>query len=267
MVQPPIVLVFAGNDPSGGAGLCADIQTLANISCHVAPIVTCITVQDTCNIRENIPLPAHQIIAQAETIFNDMTIAICKIGLLGSVEVIEAVYQVLIQYPQIPVILDPILAAGGGHPLATKELCQAMIQKLLPLTWILTPNSQEARTLTNTNNTLSQAALQLLDQGCRYVCITGTHEDTPTVVNTLYGEGKSLANWAWPRLPDGYHGSGCTFASSLAGFLAQGHEVTTAVYNAQHYTWHSLQRGYRPGHGQALPYRLNRQSHYSNQME
>lgn len=259
--QPPIILVFAGNDPSGGAGLGADTQTLAHLGCHIAPIVTCITVQDTCNIQENVPLPAFQVIAQAEAILNDMPITACKIGLLGSVEIVEAVAQILRQYPQMPVILDPILAAGGGHPLATTQLCQAIIQKLLPLTWLLTPNSQEARILTNPNNTLSQAALQLLDHGCRAVCITGTHEKTPTVINTLYYEGKEVANWTWPRLPESYHGSGCTFASSLTAFLAQGHDMVTAVYKAQQYTWQSLQQGYRPGRGQALPYRLSTQFH------
>jgi hydroxymethylpyrimidine/phosphomethylpyrimidine kinase len=253
--QPPIVLVFAGHDPSGGAGLCADIQTLASIGCHTAPIVTCVTVQDTINVQESIPLPAQIVTAQAIAILNDMTITACKIGLLGSAEIAIAVYQVLIQYPQIPVILDPILAAGGGHSLATSELRQVMIEKLLPLTWVLTPNSQEARALTDINNTLPQAALQLLNNGCRYVVITGTHEETPIVTNTLYGEGQTLANWSCPRLPDSYHGSGCTFASSVAGFLSQKHDIITAVDKAQDYTWRSLQCGYRPGRGQALPYR------------
>ncbi|MEN8217163.1 MAG: hydroxymethylpyrimidine/phosphomethylpyrimidine kinase [Pseudomonadota bacterium] len=254
--QPPIVLVFAGNDPSGGAGLCADIQALASQGCHTAPVVTCITTQDTRNVLENIPLSGQTVAAQAEAVLNDMPIAACKIGLLGTVEIVDAIQYVLLKYPHIPVILDPVLAAGGGHSLMQGKVCEAIINKLLPLIKVITPNSPEARALTGGTLSLDAAATQLMDYGCQYVCITGTHEDTPLVVNTLYGQGQRLQSWRWSRLPYSYHGSGCTFASSLAGFLAQGKDVLTAVYKAQVYTWTSLQCGYLPGHGQALPNRL-----------
>lgn len=255
--QPPIVLVFAGNDPSGGAGLCADIQTLASQGCHTAPVVTSITTQDTCNVFESIPLSGAQVAAQAEVVLADMPIAACKIGLIGSTEIVEAIQSILLKYPHIPVILDPILAAGGGQLLAGLSVREAMIKKLLPIIKIITPNSQEVRALTGVTQSLDKAAAQLMNAGCQYVCITGTHENTPTVINTLYGHGQRIKSWIWPRLPQSYHGSGCTFASSLAGLLAQGKEVIVAVSEAQHYTWTSLQRGYRPGRGQALPNRLS----------
>jgi len=255
--QPPIVLVFAGNDPSGGAGLCADIQALASLGCHAAPVVTSITVQDTSKIFENIPLSGEKVFAQAETVLNDMPITACKIGLLANTDIVEAVQQVLLKYPELPVILDPILTAGSGQSLTQGLVCESIIKKLLPLTKILTPNSLEARTLTNTTRLLNAAA-QLMDYGCQYVCITGTHEDMPTVENILYGEGKRLQSWLWPRLPNSYHGSGCTLAASLAGLLAQGKDILKAVYKAQQYTWEALQNGYQPGHGQALPNRLYR---------
>lgn len=252
---PPIVLVFAGNDPSGGAGLCADIQALASQGCHTAPVVTCLTVQDSRNVIEKIPVSGSQVFDQAMTVLADLPIAACKIGLLGSINVIEAVQQVLLQYPSLPVILDPILAAGGGYSLTNINICEAMITKLFPLVKVLTPNSQEARILTRTN-TLEEAALQLLDYGCQAVCITGTHENSATVINSLYSQGQPAYSWEWPRLPFSYHGSGCTLASSLAGQLALGKDMRSAVYEAQRYTWTSLQRGFQAGHGQAFPYRL-----------
>lgn len=253
--SPPIVLVIAGNDPTGGAGLCADIQALAYQGCHTAPVVTCITVQNTSNVLDSIPLSGAQILAQAETVLQDLPITICKIGLLGSLDIIEAVQQILQNHPRLQVILDPILVAGGGKLLAHETLREAMIQRLFPLTYLLTPNSQEALALTATVS-LEEAALQLMRYGCQYVCITGTHENTPQVIHTLYGHGQSLESWSWPRLPDHYHGSGCTLASSIAGFLAQGQELITALKKAQHYTWTSLQQGFRPGTGQALPKRF-----------
>lgn len=185
-----------------------------------------------------------------------MPVVFCKIGLLGSTEIIEAVYHILVKYPELSVILDPILAAGGGHALTNDDIRHALIEQLLPLTTVLTPNSQEARLLSGKED-LETAADWLMDQGCDYVCITGTHEETSTVINALYGQGHLIQSWSWSRLPDSFHGSGCTFASSLTGFLARGKDITEAVYAAQQYTWSSLHAGFRPGQGQALPNRLN----------
>jgi hydroxymethylpyrimidine/phosphomethylpyrimidine kinase len=195
------------------------------------------------------------VIAQAETILADIPIAACKLGLLGSVDIVEAIHQVLSQYPHIPVILDPILAAGGGQHLLTSPVQEAMIRTLFPLSYCITPNSQEAYLLTGAS-TLEDAAVQLMNWGCQHVCITGTHENTSTVINTLYTPQQPPLLWHWPRLPGNYHGSGCTLAASLAGLLAQGKDIVTALYAAQQYTWTSLQRGYQPGEGQLLPNRL-----------
>jgi len=259
--QPPIVLAFAGNDPSGGAGLTADTQALASVGCHTAPVVTCLTVQDTHNIHQIMPIPPEHIRSQAEAILADLPIAAFKVGLAPAVETVEAIYHILAQRPDLPVLVDPILAAGGGLAVADEELQAALIDFLLPVTTLLTPNSQEARALTENATSLPDAAEQLFMQGCDYVCITGEHETTPQVVNTLFGRaqgGKALASWGWQRLEGRYHGSGCTFAAAAAGLLAHGKSVMEAVYEAQLYTWRSLQHSsrYSQSDGQALPNRL-----------
>lgn len=258
----PIVLVIAGNDPSGGAGLGADIQALASMGCHAAPVVTCITIQDTSQVFAKFPLDHARVAAQAKAVLNDMPIAACKIGLLGSVEIVDAVQQVLLDYPQLPVVLDPVLASGSGQSFMANQARQTIITQLLPLVQVLTPNAAEARTLAGNPPSLEAAAARLMGYGCQFVCITGADEDQPQVTNTLYGQGVKLQSWTWPRLPHSYHGSGCTFAASLAGLLAQGQEMVTAVYEAQFYTWTCLRNGYQPGHGQALPNRIfkNRES-------
>jgi len=251
------VLIFAGNDPSGGAGLCADIQALASTGCHTAPVITCATVQNSRQVFEITPFLGNYVKAQAQAVLSDMPISAFKIGLLGSVEIIESIAEILKKYPKIPVIFDPILASGSGRAFANDDIKKALIHHLLPLTYILTPNSQEARNLTNKNNSLEESALQLMDMGCQFVCITGTHENTTEVTNTVYGQGKSLKSWQWQRLPYNYHGSGCTFASSLAGQIAQGVDIIEAIYAAQKYTWYSLKQGFHLGQGQAFPNRLN----------
>lgn len=254
--QPPIVLVFAGNDPTGGAGLGADIETLAAVGCHGAPVITCLTVQDTHNVYKVMPLSSTQVFEQADVLLRDLPISAVKIGLLGHTDVVAAIHAALLNYRHLPVILDPVLVAGGGKSLADKTLRYAIIRDLLPLTQIITPNTQEAYALTQAT-TLDQAAQQLLDYGCPFICLTGTHNDTTKVINTLYSQTQKPIIWQWARLPAVYHGSGCTLAASLAGFLAQGQEITEAVYEAQHYTWTSLQRGYQPSQGQYLPYRFS----------
>ncbi len=255
--QPlPCVLVFAGHDPTGGAGLQADIEALAANACHALPILTSLTIQDTRNVLKIEPLSADLIREQADTVLADIPVAAFKIGLLGSVQIIEAVKNILMRYPNIPVIFDPILAAGGGKNLTDQDIRQAMKELLLPLTTLLTPNSQEARLLTESGKDLDTTAKILLDQGCKYVLITGTHEHTPEVVNILYGEGRVLSRTHWARLAGSYHGSGCTLASAIAARLARGEDMLTATQAAQAYSWQTLQRGYQPGRGQALPNRL-----------
>jgi hydroxymethylpyrimidine/phosphomethylpyrimidine kinase len=256
MKSPPVVLVFAGHDPSGGAGIQADIEALASQGCHAATVITALTVQDTRDVQDFRPLDAIELIAQARAVLEDMPVAAFKLGMLGSVENIEAIHTILNDYPEIPVVFDPVLASGGGTGLGGPELIEAMQVLLLPMTTVLTPNSPEARALSRGADTLDACALSLLDTGVDYVLITGTHEDSRHVDNRLYHQDRLLETFTWERLPGSYHGSGCTLASSLAGLLARGLDPFAAAHEAQDYTWNALRQGYRPGLGQQLPNRL-----------
>ena len=185
-----------------------------------------------------------------------MPIAAFKIGMVASVANIEVIHSILTDYPNIPVILDPVLAAGDGARLADEDVRDALLSLLVPLTTVMTPNTLEARALSPEADTLDACAQELMDHGCEYVLITGTHEQTSQVVNTLYGNRRKLETYQWERLPHSYHGSGCTLASAIAGLLAQALEPFTALHEAQEYAWETLQHGYRIGMGQLLPNRL-----------
>ncbi len=257
----PVVLTLAGNDPSGGAGLSADIETIVSLGCHPAPVVTALTVQDTRDVRALLPVDPEQVLAQARAVLDDMPVAAFKIGVIGSAENAAAIHSLFTAHPDIPVVLDPVLAAGGGTELAGKALIEVIQTLLLPLTTVLTPNSVEARRLAPEADTLNACAMALLARGCQYVLISGGHEPTEDVINTLYGNNRSLETFHWPRLSNEYHGSGCTLAAAIAALLAQGHELysgspNSAIYRAQNYAWRSLQAGYRAGGGQLLPNRL-----------
>lgn len=261
--QPlPAVLVFAGTDPTGGAGLQADVLTLASLGCHPLSVVTAITVQDTVGVDDYLPIDAEWIADQARGVLEDIPVAAIKIGMIGSVEALAAIAEVVSDYPDIPLILDPVLTSGRGDPLANEELIEAMRDLLLPQTTVLTPNSIEARRLAEDTGSedddpdLTECARRLIDLGSEFVLITGAHEQGVQVTNTLYNTRGVIHRMNWDRLAGNYHGSGCTLASALAALLAQGQDIAEAAKEAQEYTYQTLKHAYRAGMGQHIPDRL-----------
>lgn len=258
---PPIVLVFAATDPSGGAGLQADILTLSSMGCHPLSVVTAITVQDTAGVEDTFPMDGEWVADQARCVLEDSAVAAFKIGMIGSVEAVAAIAEVVSDYPDVPLVLDPVLASGRGDELASDAVLSAMRELLIPQTTLLTPNSLEARRLAHDGEdgedaSLEQCAQRLIRMGCEYVLITGTHENTAQVINSLYDTNGVVRRDSWQRLPGSYHGSGCTLASAVAATIANGLDMAEAVRDAQEYTWQSLKSGYRPGMGQFIPDRL-----------
>ena len=259
---PPIVMVFAASDPSGGAGLQADIMTLSSLGCHPLSVITALTVQDSAGVEDVQPVDADWVSDQARALLEDMPVAAFKIGMLGSVENIAAIAEILSDYPDIPLVLDPVLASGRGDELASEDMISAMRELLLPQTTLLTPNSMEARRLALDDvdepdePNLAECARRLIGVGSEFVLITGTHEHSPQVVNSLYGENGLVRADAWERLPGSYHGSGCTLASAIAANLANGLDMVEAVRDAQDYTWRALANGFRPGMRQYFPDRF-----------
>ncbi len=252
--KPPIVLCFSGHDPSGGAGIQADIETLQALDCLPATIITCLTAQNSRNVERIASVSPDLIRQQLECLGADYQFDAIKIGLLGFEEIVDIVIQFVDQVPGIPVVLDPVLAAGGGKGLVSERLRERIYEGLIPKCTLITPNSPEARRLTG-EASLDSCAINLLDKGVKSVLITGTHEDTDQVSNTLYRPNHTPDSLSWARLPYSYHGSGCTFASACAASLAHGLDLTTACMEAQLFTWEALNNGWQPGHGQHIPHR------------
>lgn len=257
MNHPPVVLVFGGTDPTSGAGVSADILTLAVLGCHPAAVVTAVTAQDTAGIKQFALVEPELVVAQARAILEDMPVAAIKTGMLGSQVVVDAVANILNDYPDIPLIVDPVQVSGRGDALADEPLDEALRTLLLPRTQLLTPNTLEARALAPDADSLDACAQELMAQGCDYVLITGTHEPTPKVEHRLYGNRRLIDRFAFERLPGSYHGSGCTLASACAASFAHGLEPVNAVAQALSYTWRTLKYGYRVGMGQLIPDRFH----------
>lgn len=262
--SPPIVLTFAASDPSGGAGIQADLMTISSMGCHALSVITALTVQDTVGIDNILAIDPEWVEDQARTILEDMPVDVFKIGLLGSIENIAVIAGILADYPDIPAVFDPVLSSGRGDELADEDMISAIQEMLLPQTTVLTPNSLEARRLTEADGEdedtnilpFDECARRLIAFGCKNVLLTGTHENTPDVVNELYDESGRVRSDAWERLPGSYHGSGCTLASAVAAALAHGLPISQAVREAQDYTWQALAAGFRPGMGQFIPDRF-----------
>ena len=254
--MPPMVLTFAASDPTGGAGVQADLLTIAALDCHPLSVITALTAQDTAGVTRVSAVDADWIRSQAHTLLADIEVSAFKAGVLGSAANVRAVSEIVAQHPRVPFVVDPVLASGRGDPLTGDDALRALREFILPRTTVLTPNSVEARRLAEPDTDLAACARRLVAEGCKYVLITGTHEATDEVVNTLYDKNGVVREDRWPRLPAEYHGSGCTLASAIAARLAHQAPVLEAVREAQAFTWRSLSAAFRAGKGQLIPQRF-----------
>lgn len=258
----PSILSFAAADPTCGAGLHADILTIAALGAMPLGVTTGVAVQNTSLFEGFLPIDDDWIADQARAVLEDIPVHAFKVGALGSVESIVAVAEVLADYPDIPVVYDPALMLGSSDPLADEEFLATICELLLPLTAIITPSLLEARSLIQDEDeedstpSAADCARRLLDLGCEHVLISGRHEQAAQIVNTLYGPHGVIRTDAWERLPGSFHGAGSTQSAALATYLAQGLTIFDAVYQAQNYTWNALAQGGRPGMGKSLPNRF-----------
>ena len=251
-------MTFAATDPTCGAGLQADVLTLASLGCHPVSVTTAITVQDTHGVRSLRALEPNWVIEQARALLDEMPVAAIKLGVLGSVENATAIAELIARHRGTPLVVDPVLASGRGDSLACDATIDALLEHVLPLAMVLTPNSVEARRLASASPDadLDECAARLIGRGVTYVLITGTHEPGTEVANTLYGPAGARDTHRWQRLVGSYHGSGCTLASAIAAQLALGLSLPDAVRLAQEYTWRTLAGGFRPAAGQHIPDRF-----------
>jgi len=259
---PPIVLTFAATDPSGGSGLQADLLTLSSMGCHPLGVVTAITIQDSTGVEDVMALDAEWVAGQARCVLEDMPVSVFKIGLVGSVEAIAAIAEIVSDYPDVPLVLDPVMASGRGDELANDDMVMAIRDLLVPQATVVTTSAADLRRLVQEDadepeeGTIDDCAARLVQLGAEFVLVTGTHQNTPEVINTLYGAEGVVRQDKWERLPGRFHGAGCTLSAAIAAALANGVEFAEAIRDAQEYTWQTLAAGFRPGMGRVLPDRF-----------
>ena len=257
----PQVLAIGGHDPSGGAGILADAQTLLALGAWPLTLITCLTAQNTQFIKQVSYQPIQAFQQQLETLLADYQPAAIKLGVLGDMAIQETVASLLKRNSDLPVILDPVLASTSGTDFSSTELLAHLKEHILPFCTIVTPNLPELERLVPGDGSIETKAAQLLKLGCKAVLVTGTHSQTHTVKNLLFTSNSEPTVNRWQRLEGEFHGSGCTLASALAALLARGEALTIASVKAQDYTWRSLEKALKLTDGQLLPLRMQDINH------
>jgi hydroxymethylpyrimidine/phosphomethylpyrimidine kinase len=229
----PAVLSIAGSDSGGGAGIQADLKAFARCGVHGMTAITAITAQNTVGVEAIEAVPAETIVAQVRAVAGDIGIDAVKIGMLGTAATVDAVVEALHFAGEAPVVVDPVMVAESGAVLLDEDARAALVERLLPLASVVTPNIPEARVLAGTEEHESQEDLarEVLALGPRAVVVTGGHSDRGV---DIFFDGRESAEIAGERHPGGAaHGSGCTHSSALAAFLALGEEPLAAARRAR----------------------------------
>jgi len=237
MTSQPITWTIAGSDSGGGAGIQADLKTFHSLGCHGCSAITAITAQNSLRVSQVAPLPVDVLQQQITALAEDLPAAAIKLGMLGSTALAQALVPTLKDHTErgIPLVIDPVLTASSGASLSPHALHDVYQQQLFPLATLITPNVQEAQTLTGiTINSAAdrvKAAAMLLNSGTQAVIITGGDcADNQDLCQDYFHSAEQQFWLSSPRQPtDHNHGTGCTYASAVTAALARGHRLTDAV--------------------------------------
>jgi len=238
MRSSPHVLVVAGSDSSGGAGIARDIATLSHFGVRASLAITAVTAQTHTAVIAAETMPPALVAAQMRAALDANPIAAIKIGMLATVEIVEAVADMLAGYDTIPVVLDPVLASTSGTRLLSDAGIDCLRKRLLPAASLVTPNIPELGILSDADTTRSHIEIadqvaRLFDNGSASVLVKGGHAEGPQSIDTLYSKGEPRRRFASPRRNVALRGTGCMLSSAIAAHLAFGHAIRAAVSQAK----------------------------------
>lgn len=250
MALVPKILIVAGTDPTGGAGIVRDIETASHFCVKTGLAITSVNVQDDRCVAKKMPMPRDIIYGQMRSALQSAKISAIKIGMTGRAEIVCAICDVLDEFSDIPVILDPVITASSGGALADGATIAEIQKKLLKHCFLITPNLAELARLTETvlakshEQTIEQAK-KLVLLGARYVLAKGGHETGDVSTDSLVSSGK-VANFSFPRLHATMRGTGCTLSTAIACELANGKNIESAVKSAKAYVYQLLKEHVGP---------------------
>jgi hydroxymethylpyrimidine/phosphomethylpyrimidine kinase len=256
---PPLILTFGAADPIGAFGIQADLASFAAMGCHGLSVLTSILIGDTARIEDAQPVEADWVADQARVVLEDMAVAAFKVGAVGSVENVTAIAEIVSDYPDIPLILDPFLSALPEPGQDGDDLLVALRELLVPQSTLFLLSAVELGRFAETwreptrDDVTSLDAMRVIDMGCEYLLVTGAAGDAHEVENLLFDDSGIRRRDSWTRLPGSFSGAGSTLSATVAAMLATGVDVPEAVFEAQEFTHAALTGAHRLGMGKLTP--------------
>lgn len=243
----PTVLSIAGFDGSGGAGIQADTKTISALGCYATNILTALPVQNTQGVRNIFPIPLEVVEEQLDCIFDDIIPDAIKIGMVHTSELAKIISKKLKQFPEIPIVFDPVMVATSGHQLINQETIEVLVSELFPLSTIITPNMDEASVLVKkkieTLQDMEQNIEKLANLGAKSVLLKGGHLKTNVLTSLFIDRDKTIHSFVFPHFStNNTHGSGCTLSSAIASYLALGKNLLEAVELGQKYVHTAIEQ-------------------------
>ncbi|MFL9926999.1 hydroxymethylpyrimidine/phosphomethylpyrimidine kinase [Herbaspirillum lusitanum] len=254
----PLILTFGAADPVGATGIQADLATFAAMGCHGLSVVTSILISDTARVEDVQIIDVDWVADQARVILEDMPVAAFKVGAVGSIENISAIAEIVSDYPDVPLILDPFISMLSNQDDEDDRLI-AIRELLIPQTTLMLASAVELARLAETwrepvpADMLMLDAMRIIEMGCEYLFVTNTQTDVQGVSNTLFDESGMLRQDGWQRIPGSFSGAGSTLSAAIAAMLANGLEIPEAVSEAQEFTLAALGSAQRLGMGKLIP--------------
>jgi hydroxymethylpyrimidine/phosphomethylpyrimidine kinase len=251
-MRKKIALSIAGSDPSGGAGIQADLKAFTALGLHGLTVITCITAQNTKRVKTIHKLPIKVIENQIDVLLEDMQPDAVKTGMLYDEEIVNIVAEKIKKY-RMKTVVDPVMVATSGDALSKNDFVKTLKNKLIPMAYMVTPNIEEANVLTGRKiddiNDVKKACKEIQELGPKYVLIKGGHLKGTNAEDVLF-DGKDFTVFSLPRIPDRLaHGSGCTLSALITGLLALEEKPADAVRKGKHILWNMINEGYKPGKG------------------
>lgn len=253
MTTTPVVMSLSSNDPTGGSGIAASIETLASLGCHCLPIVSSVSVRDTKEFKDSQITPASILIEQVRAILEDISVNLISIGDLASISNVEAVHTILRDYPELPVVLHPDISQQNNRD----NLANVLTTLLLPQADIVVLSKNDVWALAPGADTLAAGAQELMEHGCSNFLLTDSCNADSQVYNHWFSAHSSVQTYTWDRLPNSFHGARSTLAAALSAYLAHELSLAESILQAQQFTWQALQNGRRIGMGKWLPDRMH----------
>tara|TARA_Y100000590_G_scaffold71314_1_gene78321 strand:- start:190 stop:960 length:771 start_codon:yes stop_codon:yes gene_type:complete len=249
--QLPVILTIGGYDPTGGAGVTADIETITSLRCHPITLITCLTSQNTKKFDLIEPVNIDVFISQADLLLSDFKIDVIKIGALANDKIVEETKRILNKLKDTKIVIDPVIETTTGGLLTNKPTLQALKELIFPMAYLLTPNLAEAKVLSGKDD-LNQIVEELSSVSSNYLLIKDIDKSNKEIVSHLYSNKELKKSWSTPKIPGSFHGTGCHLASSISCFLAHSKSLEESIELGQKNTIKAINGSVKLGKGQSI---------------